>query len=257
MFTMNKDFAAESVHSSLPPTITAQYQRVGLVVGEDTTTLTRINSLVDDFRQTQTNALVQSGCFLDISCAVEERFPYLHPRQVRVIVFCILFSIWSTSSDNLRTNSPDALRTLSVMAAEIEQTDDSSIKWLGLQFEVDQIRDIAVVKANGMITLGMTGSSAFRDTMKALLRKGVIKVVIDMSMVTYCDSSALPGEFLSAFVSLRNRGGNFVLASPRKKIKDLLEITKMSCIFRVFADVPLATAYLTENEGLDDTQQGR
>ncbi len=111
--------------------------------------------------------------------------------------------------------------------------------------KVDRNGDVAIISATGMMTLG-EGSVAFRDAVKGLAKEGIVKVVLDMSHITYADSSFIPGELVSAFTSLRNRGGELVLANPSSKIKDLLQITKLYTVFRVYVDIPTALAYFRD-----------
>lgn len=102
--------------------------------------------------------------------------------------------------------------------------------------------DVAILQANGRITLG-EGTVVFRDTVRQLLRKGFRKLILDMTDVTYVDSSAMPGELVSAFTSTRNLGGDLLLVNPTKKVRDLMQITKLYTVFRIFPDVNSAITY--------------
>ena len=103
-----------------------------------------------------------------------------------------------------------------------------------------QIQDVVVVDLSGQIKLG-EGSSVLRDTVKDLLAKGHRKILLNVGDITYIDSSGI-GELISAFTSVRNQGGELKLLNLTKKIKDLLQITKLYTVFDVHDDETKALA---------------
>jgi anti-sigma B factor antagonist len=68
-----------------------------------------------------------------------------------------------------------------------------------------QVGDVTVVDAAGRITLG-EGASVFRDTIRDLVAKGNKKLLINLSEVSYIDSSGI-GEMVSGFTTVTNGGG--------------------------------------------------
>ena len=97
-----------------------------------------------------------------------------------------------------------------------------------------QVGDVTVIDANGRITLG-EGSSTFRDSIKDLTAKGNKKILLNLADVSYIDSSGI-GEMVSAFTSVTNAGGQLKLLNLTKRVKDLLQITKLYTVFEVFDD---------------------
>ncbi len=97
-----------------------------------------------------------------------------------------------------------------------------------------QVGDVTVVDAAGRITLG-EGASVFRDTIRDLAAKGNKKLLINLSEVSYIDSSGI-GEMVSAFTSVTNAGGQLKLIGLSKRVKDLLQITKLYTVFEAFDD---------------------
>jgi anti-sigma B factor antagonist len=97
-----------------------------------------------------------------------------------------------------------------------------------------QVGDVTVVDAAGRITLG-EGASVFRDTIRDLAAKGHKKLLINLSEVSYIDSSGI-GEMVSAFTSVTNAGGQLKLIGLSKRVKDLLQITKLYTVFEAFED---------------------
>lgn len=101
-----------------------------------------------------------------------------------------------------------------------------------------QVGDVTVVDASGRITLG-EGASVFRDTIRDLAAKGNKKILVNLTDVSYIDSSGI-GEMVSSFTTVTNHGGQLKLLGLTKRVKDLLQITKLYTVFEVFEDEPSA-----------------
>jgi anti-sigma B factor antagonist len=97
-----------------------------------------------------------------------------------------------------------------------------------------QVDGVTVVDMSGRITLG-EGSVILRETVKDLLAKGQKKILLNLGDVSYIDSSGI-GELVSAFTSVRNQGGELKLLKLTKKVKDLLQITKLYTVFDIKDD---------------------
>jgi anti-sigma B factor antagonist len=102
------------------------------------------------------------------------------------------------------------------------------------------VGDVTVIDAAGRITLG-EGSSTFRDTIKDLVTKGDKKVLLNLSEVSYIDSSGI-GELVSGFTTVSNAGGKLKLVGLTKRVQDLLQITKLYTVFEVFDEEAPALA---------------
>ena len=105
---------------------------------------------------------------------------------------------------------------------------------MSVKLTTRQVGDVTVVDAVGRITLG-EGSSALRDAIKELVGKGQKKVLLNLGEVTYIDSSGI-GELVSGFTSVTNSGGALKLLNLNKRVKDLLQITKLYTVFDVHDD---------------------
>ena len=97
-----------------------------------------------------------------------------------------------------------------------------------------QVGDVTVIDAAGRITLG-EGASAFREAIRDIAAKGNAKVLLNLSEITYIDSSGI-GELVSGFTSVRNQGGVLKLMGLTKRVQDLLQITKLYTVFDVYDD---------------------
>ena len=97
-----------------------------------------------------------------------------------------------------------------------------------------QVGDVTVIDVAGRITLG-EGSSNLREGIREMVAKGNKKILLNLGEVTYIDSSGI-GELVSGFTSVANGGGQLKLINLTKRVKDLLQITKLYTVFEVFDD---------------------
>jgi anti-sigma B factor antagonist len=97
-----------------------------------------------------------------------------------------------------------------------------------------QVGDVTVLDVAGRITLG-EGSSALRESLRDLVSKNQKKILLNLGDVTYIDSSGI-GELVSGFTTVTNSGGSLKLLNLNKRVKDLLQITKLYTVFDVHDD---------------------
>lgn len=109
---------------------------------------------------------------------------------------------------------------------------------MSVKLSTRQVGDVTVIDAAGRITLG-EGASTFRDAIRDLAAKGNKKLLLNLSEVSYIDSSGI-GEMVSGFTTVTNHGGVLRLLGLNKRVKDLLQITKLYTVFEVFDDEPSA-----------------
>ena len=102
---------------------------------------------------------------------------------------------------------------------------------MSVKIDTRKVGDVTVVDVSGRITLG-EGSSAMRDILRELTAQGNKKILLNLSEVSYIDSSGI-GELVSGFTSVANAGGTLKLLGLTKRVKDLLQITKLYTVFDV------------------------
>ena len=105
---------------------------------------------------------------------------------------------------------------------------------MSVKLSTRQVGDVSVVDVAGRITLG-EGSSALRDLMREMVGKGQKKILLNLGDVSYIDSSGI-GELVSGFTTVTNNGGEMKLLNLNKRVKDLLQITKLYTVFEVHED---------------------
>ena len=105
---------------------------------------------------------------------------------------------------------------------------------MSMRASTRQVDGVTIVDLSGRITLG-EGSVVLRDTIKDLLGKGQKKILLNLGDVSYIDSSGI-GELVSGFTTVTNKGGQLKLLNLNKRVKDLLQITKLYTVFDVKDD---------------------
>jgi anti-sigma B factor antagonist len=93
---------------------------------------------------------------------------------------------------------------------------------------------VTVVDLGGRIVLG-DGSALLRKTVRQLLEDNRVRILINLADVDYIDSSGI-GELVHAYSSVKTRGGELKLLHLTKKVRDLLQITKLYTVFDVHSD---------------------
>ena len=105
---------------------------------------------------------------------------------------------------------------------------------MSIKLNTRQVGDVSVMDVAGRITLG-EGSSALRDALRDMVSKSQKKILLNLGEVNYIDSSGI-GELVSGFTTVTNSGGNLKLLNLNKRVKDLLQITKLYTVFDVHED---------------------
>jgi anti-sigma B factor antagonist len=105
---------------------------------------------------------------------------------------------------------------------------------VSVKLSTRQVGDVTVMDVAGRITLG-EGSSAMRDALRDLVSKNQKKILLNLGEVSYIDSSGI-GELVSGFTTVTNSGGQLRLLNLTKRVKDLLQITKLYTVFDVHED---------------------
>ena len=105
---------------------------------------------------------------------------------------------------------------------------------MSVKLTTRQVGDVTVIDVAGRITLG-EGSSVLRDALRDMVSKGQKKILLNLGDVSYIDSSGI-GELVSGFTTVTNSGGALKLLNLNKRVKDLLQITKLYTVFDVHED---------------------
>ena len=90
---------------------------------------------------------------------------------------------------------------------------------------------VTILQPKGKITIGV-GDVALREAVTEALEAGARNMVVNLSGVSTIDSSGI-GELVSAFTTVKNRGGQLKLCSLPPKVTDILQITQLISVFEV------------------------
>lgn len=91
--------------------------------------------------------------------------------------------------------------------------------------------DVAVVDIVGRITM-VDGSGALREQMRTLMAEGHPKILVNLSGVSFMDSSGI-GELVSGYVSVTNSHGRVKLAGLTRRVRDLFLVTRLYSVLDI------------------------
>jgi anti-anti-sigma factor len=94
-----------------------------------------------------------------------------------------------------------------------------------------QHNDVSVLYPEGKITLG-DGDQELGEAVRTELEKGSRKILIDLSKVSYLDSSGI-GELVGCYTSIKNRNGELRICGMNTKIFGLMKMTSLHSVFEV------------------------
>jgi anti-sigma B factor antagonist len=111
---------------------------------------------------------------------------------------------------------------------------------MSLTLNTREVNGITIIDLNGRITMGEP-CAAIRDEVLDELGHGARKILLNLADVSYIDSAGL-GELTAAFTSVKNRGGELKLLNLTKRVRDLMQITKLYTVFDVHDEEKKAIA---------------
>ena len=101
-----------------------------------------------------------------------------------------------------------------------------------MQITERHVGDVAIVDMSGRLVLGES-DELLRDKVNSLVQQGHKHVLVNLSQVTYMDSSGI-GELVGCYTTVTRRGGALKLLGLTKRISDLLTITKLVTVFDTY-----------------------
>ncbi len=102
------------------------------------------------------------------------------------------------------------------------------------RFEIDRADagGVPVLRLRGRLTLG-EGARALRGLISDIAAEGHKYLLLDLGEVSYIDSSGL-GTLVAGYNSLKLKGGTVGLFQVPKRVRDLLEMSRLTTVFRIF-----------------------
>ena len=105
---------------------------------------------------------------------------------------------------------------------------------MSVKMTTRQVGDVTIIDVSGRVTLG-EGSSLIRETLRDLTARGIKKILLNLSDVSYIDSTGI-GELVAGFTSATNAGGTVKLLGLTKHVKDVLQITRLYTVFEPYEE---------------------
>jgi anti-sigma B factor antagonist len=103
---------------------------------------------------------------------------------------------------------------------------------------------ISIVDVQGRLTSFETG--ALRDTIARLLKQGKKQILLNLSGLTYLDSSGI-GELVQNYLSVIKRGGEMKVVGLTAKVEEILKITQLHQVLQEFQDEQAALQSFPES----------
>lgn len=96
-----------------------------------------------------------------------------------------------------------------------------------------------VLPLDGEIDLHISPRVAL--SLAQMVKKKPGKLVVDLSRVSYIDSSGL-AVLIEAMQGVEEYGGTFAIAGMQETVRSIFEIARLDQVFRIFPDVESALA---------------
>jgi len=106
-----------------------------------------------------------------------------------------------------------------------------------------EVRGIVVVSIHGKLFGGPDASDKFHQLFKSIIADGKKYVVVDLHRTSNANSLGI-GMLIGAYTSMRNAGGDLVLACVIDRINGILIVTQLALIFKTFDTVDEAVDHL-------------
>lgn len=98
--------------------------------------------------------------------------------------------------------------------------------------------DITVIEISGRVTLGKESGQIETLILKAL-NEGARKLVLDLSQVTYIDSTGI-GIIAYCFGKISQKGAQASIAGAKGLVMEIFKITRLENVIRFFPDTKSA-----------------
>lgn len=104
-----------------------------------------------------------------------------------------------------------------------------------MELEQREQNGIQILELSGKI-IGGPDATKVNDKLHEFVESGMTKIVADLSHVNWMNSSGL-GILISALTTVKNSGGELKVAAATEKIKNLLTITKLIKVIKLYDTV--------------------
>lgn len=101
-----------------------------------------------------------------------------------------------------------------------------------MEFEFSESNGICILELSGNL-IGENDGMPLNDTFNEKVEDGTKNFLVDLTNLQHINSSGL-GVLITLLTRARKRGGEMVLVNPSEYIRNLMMITKLNTIFKVY-----------------------
>ncbi|MFZ0039310.1 MAG: STAS domain-containing protein [Candidatus Acidiferrales bacterium] len=101
-----------------------------------------------------------------------------------------------------------------------------------LKIAVRDVGEVKILELDGRLVLG-EDSKSFRERIKMLLQAGEKKIILNLSNLSYIDSSGI-AMLVASCQTARSHGVRLKLANVGPKINEVMTMTKLTPVFDIF-----------------------
>ncbi|MBX7242588.1 MAG: STAS domain-containing protein [Bacteroidia bacterium] len=113
-----------------------------------------------------------------------------------------------------------------------------------MDFTYQKKEKYVVFQLSGRL-IGEYDGMTLTETVANLIGEGFNQIIIDLTSLEHINSSGL-GVLITLLTKARKTDGELILSNPSSNVSNLLTITKLNTIFRVYPNVEQAVASLSQ-----------
>jgi len=98
-----------------------------------------------------------------------------------------------------------------------------------------KLDDLVLLDLRGRLILGQE-TADLRGRLGRLLDSGHLRIILKLEGVSYIDSAGL-SALIACYTSARKRGGDLKLTHLTTRVRDLMQITRLSTVFETYNTV--------------------
>jgi anti-sigma B factor antagonist len=115
---------------------------------------------------------------------------------------------------------------------------ENCVRLMAFQITTRELDRIIVVDAVGRLTLS-DSRTRLRDLIHVFTSNGHKTFLLNLAGVDFIDSDGM-GELVRCYSVIRQRGGEMKLLHVNKKVRELLEMTRLITLFEIYSEEQVA-----------------
>ena len=112
-----------------------------------------------------------------------------------------------------------------------------------MEIKTRSSRGVDIIELHGKVVGEGTARERFQEHVQLQMCEGRRKFVVSLGDSPWLNSLGI-GMLVAALASVRNRGGEMVLASATNRTEDVMSVTQLHRVFAIFDTVSEAVEYL-------------